>query len=245
MIGIIGIIGYGVIGKTTHQVLFPTEDVKIHDVVLDTDIMDLLGSEMVFVCIPTNSSADFFEIKNIIELFTDKSPETEVVIRSTVIPGFFNELGGNVTYLPEFLRERNAINDARNCEVLFYSTNLKESKLHNYNEFNFKLKRIKFSELEILKLMANNYYAMKVVFANHYYDICEKYDADYGVILDSFYKSKNGQSYMNVNENLRGYGGKCLPKDIDFAIDIFDDCKLFQSIKEDNQKWKITIREDV
>ena len=50
---------------------------------------------------------------------------------------------------------------------------------------------------------------------------------------------------MNVNENLRGYGGKCLPKDIDFAIDIFDDCKLFQSIKEDNQKWKITIREDV
>jgi UDPglucose 6-dehydrogenase len=241
----IGIIGYGVIGKTTHQVLFPTEDVKIHDIVLDTDILNLLDSEMIFVCIPTNCNADFLEIQNIIELFTDKSPETEIIIRSTIIPGFFNQVDGNLTYFPEFLRERNAIEDAKNAKVLFYSTNLEESKLHNYNQFNFKLKRIKFSELEILKLMSNNYYAMKVVFANHYYNICQKYDADYDVLLDSFYKSKNGQSYMDVNENLRGYGGKCLPKDIDFAIDIFDNCKLFKSIKEDNQKWINTIKEDI
>jgi UDPglucose 6-dehydrogenase len=93
--------------------------------------------------------------------------------------------------------------------------------------------------------MANNYYAMKVVFANHYYEICKKYDADYEVLLEAFYESKNGQSYMEVNENLRGYGGKCLPKDIDFAIDVFRDCKLFQSIKDDNQKWKTTVREDI
>ena len=241
----IGIIGYGIIGKTTHEVLFPDENVKIHDITVDTNIFDLFGSEIVFVCIPTNNHSDILEIKNIIKTFQNQSPKTEVVIRSTVIPGFFNGFGGNITYLPEFLRERNAIDDARNSKVLFYSTNLEESKLHNYNQFNFKLKRIKFSELEILKLMSNNYYAMKVVFANHYYDICQKYDADYDVLLDSFYKSKNGQSYMNVNENLRGYGGKCLPKDIDFAIDIFDDCNLFRSIKEDNRKWETTVRDDI
>jgi UDP-glucose 6-dehydrogenase len=50
---------------------------------------------------------------------------------------------------------------------------------------------------------------------------------------------------MEVNEDLRGYGGKCLPKDIDFSIDIFDDCKLFRAIKEDNCKWKTTIRDDI
>lgn len=128
---------------------------------------------------------------------------------------------------------------------MLYSTNLKKSKLYNYDEFNSKLKKLKFSELEILKLMSNNYYAMKVVFANHYYDLCKKYNAEYDIVLDSFYKTKNGQSYMDVNENLRGYGGKCLPKDIDFAMNIFDDSKLFESIKIDNQKWKTTIRTDI
>jgi UDPglucose 6-dehydrogenase len=241
----IGIIGYGVIGKTTHQVLFSTENVKIHDAIMSTNISDLFGSELVFVCIPTNNHSDILEIKNIIKIFQIQSPKTEIIIRSTIIPGFFNEITANVTYFPEFLRERNAINDAKNAEVLFYASNLKKSKLQNYNQFNFKLKRIKFSELEILKLMSNNYYAMKVVFANHYYDICKKYGANYDVLLDSFYQTKNGQSYMKVNENLRGYGGKCLPKDIDFSIDIFNDCKLFQSIKEDNQKWKTTVREDI
>jgi UDPglucose 6-dehydrogenase len=241
----IGIIGYGVIGKTTHQVLFPIENVKIHDVIMNTNISDLFGSELVFVCIPTNNHSDILEIKNIIKTFQNQSPETEIVIRSTIIPGFFNEITGNVTYFPEFLRERNAINDAKNVEVLFYASNLQKSRLHDYDEFNFKLKRIKFSELEILKLMSNNYYAMKVVFANHYYDICKKYSADYDVLLHSFRQTKNGQSYMEVNENLRGYGGKCLPKDMDFSIDIFNNCKLFQSIKEDNQKWEITVREDI
>lgn len=241
----IGIIGYGVVGKTTHQVFFPWENVQIHDISLDTNISDLFGSELVFICIPTDSYSDLLEIKKLISIFTENSPETEIIVRSTVVPGFFQHLEGNLTYLPEFLRERNAVNDAKNAEVLFYASNLTESKLNNYEEFNFKLKRIQFSELEILKLMANNYYAMKVVFANHYYDICKKYDADYEVLLESFYQSKNGQSYMEVNENLRGYGGKCLPKDIDFAIDMFRDCKLFQSIKEDNQKWKTTIREDI
>jgi len=241
----IGIIGYGVIGKTTHQVLFPTENVKIHDVIMNTNISDLFGLELVFVCIPTNNHSDILKIKNIIKTFQNQSPETEIIIRSTIIPGFFNEIAGNVTYFPEFLRERNSINDAKNAKVLFYASNLKKSKLQNYEQFNFKLRKIKFSELEILKLMSNNYYAMKVVFANHYYDICKKYGANYEVLLHSFHQTKNGQSYMEVNENLRGYGGKCLPKDMDFSIDIFNNCKLFQSIKEDNQKWKTTVREDI
>ena len=241
----IGIIGYGVIGKTTHQVLCPDKNVKIHDITIDTNISDLFGSEMVFVCIPTNNHSDILEIKNIIKIFQNQSPKTEIVIRSTIIPGFFNEVMENLTYFPEFLRERNAINDAKNAESLFYASTLQKSNLQNYDQFNFKLKRIEFSELEILKLMSNNYYAMKVVFANHYYDLCKKYNANYNVLLDSFYQVKNGQSYMKVNENLRGYGGKCLPKDIDFAIDVFNDCNLFQSIKEDNQKWETTVRDDI
>lgn len=241
----IGIVGYGVIGRTTHQVFFPEEDIKIHDISLDTNISDLFGSEMIFICIPTDDYLDLLKIENIISTITYNSPKTEIVIRSTIVPGYFDFSNGNITYFPEFLRERNAVNDAKDADVLFYATNLKQSKLNDYNLIKPKLKRIEFSELQILKLMCNNYAAMKVVFANHYYDICKKYDADYNVLLDSFFQARNSQSYMEVNENLRGYGGKCLPKDINFSIDIFDDCKLFQAIKDDNCKWKTTIREDL
>jgi UDPglucose 6-dehydrogenase len=212
---------------------------------MQTEISNLFGCEIVIICIPTNNYSDISEIKKIISIFKNQNTDTEIIVRSTVVPGFFNEIDANITYFPEFLRERNALNDAKNATVLFYASNLKESKLNNYKNFNFKLKKLKFSELEILKLMANNYNSMKVVFANHYYDLCKKYDAEYNTVLDSFYKTKNGQPYMVVNENLRGYGGKCLPKDIDFAIDIFDNCKLFKSIKEDNQKWKTTIITDI
>lgn len=241
----IGIIGYGVIGKITHQVLFPHENVKIHDIKMNTCINNLLECELVFICIPTNNYCDILEIKKIIETFNDQSPETEIVVRSTVVPGFFNQCKGNLTYFPEFLRERKAFDDAKNAKILFYSTNLLKSKLNDYEQFNSKLKKVNFSELEIVKLMSNNYYAMKVVFANHYYDICQKYGANYDTLLEYFDEVKNGQSYMEVNDDLRGYGGKCLPKDIDFAISIFEDCNLFESIKTDNQKWKSSIRTDI
>lgn len=241
----IGIVGYGVIGKTTHQVLFPSENIKIHDINLNTKISDLFNCELIFICIPTNNHSDIEEVKKIIFAFQKNNSDAEIIVRSTIVPGFFNQINGNVTYFPEFLRERNAFNDAKNAKILFYASKSDKSKLTTFDEFNFKLKKLKFSELEILKLMANSYYSMKIVFANNYYDLCKEYDANYNVLLDSFYQTKNGQSYMEVNENLRGYGGKCLPKDIDFAIDIFRTSKLFKSIKEDNQKWKTTIRKDI
>lgn len=241
----IGIVGYGVVGKTTHKVLFKSDNVKIHDIILNTNLSDLFECEIIFICIPTNNYSDILEIKKIISTITKENPKIEIVVRSTVTPGFFENIEGKITYLPEFLRERNAENDAKNSKVMFYATNLEKSKLKSYEKFNFKLKKIKFSELEILKLMSNNYYAMKVVFANHYYDICKKYNANYEVLLESFYQTKNGQSYMEVNEGLRGYGGKCLPKDMDFAVDVFDDCELFKAIKHDNQKWKTTVRKDI
>lgn len=240
----IGIIGYGVVGKATHQAFFSEETVKIHDIALNTDISDLFGSEIIFICIPTDNYSNFSDIREIISIFHKNSPETEIVVRSTVIPGFFNNPQEKLTYFPEFLRERKAIDDAKNAEILFYATNIPKSKLENHNQFSYKLKKIKFSELEILKLMSNNYSAMKVVFANHYYEICKKYDADYEVLLESFQQAKNGQTYMDVNENLRGYGGKCLPKDINFSIDIFGDSELFKAIKHDNLKWPTTIRQD-
>jgi UDPglucose 6-dehydrogenase len=245
----IGIVGYGIVGKTTHQTLFPDNEVIIHDSSHNTNLKDVFSCNLIIICVPTSNKKEVDIIKSICLEINQNNTEVEIVIRSTLPPGFFNELQTQInnplTYLPEFLRERYASEDSLNCKRLFYSTNASPSQLITFDKFNFKLRKINFSELELLKMMRNNYHAMKIVFANHYYDLCKKYNVDYNSLLNSFNKSKNGQTYLDVNENLRGYGGKCLPKDIDFMIEEFgDEVELFKSIKKDNLKWPITIRGD-
>jgi len=245
----IGIVGYGVVGKTTHQTLFPEKEVVIHDSSHGTYLKDVFFSDLIFICVPTNNKKEVDIIKSICLEINKNNSDVEIVIRSTVTPGFFEELQQEInnplTYLPEFLRERYAFEDSLNCKRLFYSTSASPSQLTTFEKFSSKLRKIDFGELEILKMMRNNYHAMKIVFANHYYDLCEKYNVNYNTLLNSFNKVRNGQTYLEVNENLRGYGGKCLPKDIDFIIEEFgDDVELFKSIKNDNLKWPTTIRTD-
>lgn len=241
---LIGIIGYGVIGQTTHRVLFPNQPVKIYDIAGESHIQDLYNCDLVFICIPTRNQNDLDAIKDYVSLLLLNNPTIEIVIRSTVIPGFFKDLTGNLTYLPEFLRERMAIKDAESSGIMYYASTSNLSQLEECANFSQKLKRIDFAELEILKLMSNNYRAMKVVFANHFYDLCQLHNANYDLLLETFNTIKNGQSYMEVRDDLRGYGGKCLPKDIDFAIKIFTDGSLFKSIKQDNTRWDATTRRD-
>lgn len=244
----IGIVGYGVVGKATKKALFPDESVIIHDIFLETSLEDVCSCDLVFICIPTNTQQNIEELESLCLKISSLNSTIEIVVRSTVTPGFFDNLQEKIknplTYLPEFLRERYSLEDSINCKRMFYATNCNNSLLVNFNRFNYKLRKLEFFELELLKMMRNNYHAMKVVFANHYYDMCKKYDVSYDNLLSAFNKSKNGQSYLEVNDNLRGYGGKCLPKDIDFMIDIFGDVELFKAIKNDNSKLKITVRED-
>jgi len=245
----IGIIGYGVVGKSTKLSLFPDQKVIIHDIAYNTEFDEILKCDLIFICTPTSNKKDVENLESICLEIGKNNSDTELVIRSTVPPGFFrnlqNKIKNPITYLPEFLRERYAIEDSLNCKILFYASNIIETKLKSFDRFSYKLKKMNFGELELLKMMRNNFNAMRVIFANHYYDICKKYEVNYSNLLEVFDETKNDQTYLEVNENLRGYGGKCLPKDIDFMIEEFgDNVELFKSIKNDNSKLPITVRKD-
>lgn len=236
----IGILGYGVVGKATHTFFLKDKDVIIHDIIFKTNIDSLLSCEVVFVCLPTNTTKDLENIKNVID-FLNNNKNIEIIVRSTVVPNFFTQLDRtlNITYFPEFFREKYIEEDYLNSDVFFYSSNLEQSYLETIEFINKKLKKINFGELEVLKMMKNNYNAMKIVFANNYYDLCSKYNVSYSEVLDSFLKLNNEKSYLQVNENLRSFGGKCLPKDLDFMITEFGKkVNLFKSIKKDNKIWE-------
>ena len=46
-------------------------------------------------------------------------------------------------------------------------------------------------------------------------EVCDRLDCDYTTVKDAFVKfGRCKDTYLDVNENLKGYGGMCLPKDV-------------------------------
>jgi UDPglucose 6-dehydrogenase len=68
-----------------------------------------------------------------------------------------------------------------------------------------------------VKYTKNTFYAMKVIFANQLYDICEALGEDWYAISDIITAQQAqpiGKSHLDPIFGLnRGFGGKCLPKD--------------------------------
>ena len=78
------------------------------------------------------------------------------------------------------------------------------------------------------------------------YEICQKVGVNYSKIKDAFVRrGTTKDTYLDVNENFRGYAGVCLPKDTkaldSFVKELGLDLKLFEIIDKENKKFKKTV----
>jgi UDPglucose 6-dehydrogenase len=72
---------------------------------------------------------------------------------------------------------------------------------------------------ELAKYMENAFLALKVTFCNEFYDIAEGFGVDYNELRELWLQDpRMGRSHTFVFPDDRGYGGKCLPKDVDAII---------------------------
>ena len=102
------------------------------------------------------------------------------------------------------------------------------------------------TEAELIKYFCNSYKAMKVIFANAFYEISQNLDANYNSIRSGFLKhTVNQQDYTKVDDNFRGYGGMCLPKDVKALSSLVKelnlDISIFDSIDKDNTLYETTV----
>jgi UDPglucose 6-dehydrogenase len=240
-----GIVGYGIIGKATHLGILNNVPVKIHDQKLDTNLSLLKNCKIVFFCIPTFDQSDIETMIQMTRELTEMNPQVKIVYRSTVPIGtcqyIYQKYNIHVFYMPEFLRERMWETECQKSELII---GLQDSYEFETLWPHKKIILCSWTEAELVKMFSNNLNAMKTVFANHFYDLSQSTNADYNTVLTLWQEIKNDQSYMNVSSELRGFGGKCLPKDLNFIIDTFADFgiqqQLFTAIKQDNTKWPIT-----
>ena len=98
------------------------------------------------------------------------------------------------------------------------------------------------SEAEMVKYFGNTWFATKVVFANQMYDVCRALGIDYNKVMESAAADKRiGRTHLEIwHKEYRGYGGKCLPKDIRALIQLADergvDLQLHKTVEQINNK---------
>tara|TARA_B110000285_G_C15126905_1_gene620814 strand:- start:1947 stop:2660 length:714 start_codon:yes stop_codon:yes gene_type:complete len=235
----IGIIGYGIVGKATEKSFTSGHEVIIFD--LDNGrFSDMFDCDLVFICMSTNSIQDLDILKSYCT-----SLSMPVIIRSTITPGFTRSLDDNIMFMPEFLRERHWERDCVDSYKILGTdspVDIELLKLLGYPQV------VPTGEAEMVKMMSNVFAALKITCANHFYNYSKELDIDYSVVRNLLQKTYTNQDYLEVTDSMRGFGGKCLPKDLELLLHEMGTHSLkqtlFTAVKNDNSLWPITIRDD-
>lgn len=257
----IGIVGLGVVGKAC-QAGFTRlgYTVSVHDLVLNTSLADVLSTDIVYICVPTPSKdtgeCDTSIVESVVSELVDLNYTGVIAIKSTVAPGttqrLIDQYGDQIVFVPEFLKERSAEYDfVFNHKLLLVGTNNVNHYYlvqRSHGDYPRDVMRVTPTEAEMMKYYHNTFNATRVVFANVFYDMCEKIGADYDRVKEAFLRNNNmPDEYLDVKPELRGYAGACLPKDV-LASQYFCDkhdlsFEFFKKLDETNQLFDGTVFE--
>ncbi|TSC95195.1 MAG: UDPglucose 6-dehydrogenase [Parcubacteria group bacterium Licking1014_1] len=250
----LGIMGVGMVGSALKR-CFEKRGIKlfIYDKGQNLGSMDDVNqADIIFICVPTPFDKNGgFDLSYVKEVCGNIKGEKIIVIKSTVLPGTTEGLQKNYPqhkflFNPEFLTELTADQDMDypDRQIVGFtkeSFNIAADLLLILPLAPFE-KIMPATEAEIVKYFGNTWFAAKVAFANQMYDLCQKIGADYDIIAESAAVDKRiGRSHLDVwHKGYRGYGGKCIPKDIKALIQFASangvDLTLHKTVEEINNK---------
>lgn len=239
-----GILGYGYIGKATHYGLLKNQKCIIYDNIFNSKKSILKYADTIFICIPTINDDDIKKIIDEILYLKQLNSDVQIIIRSTLPIGSsktIQQKTGNIIYIPEFLRERYWDTDCLKRPLIVGHDSNVNLPLWLEKE---EIIKCSLNEAELVKMFSNNFAVIRIAFANIFYDLSLKMNADYSHIKNMYFKIQHDQTYMEVpgHDGTRGFGGKCLPKDLDFLISTLDKYEInqnwFTHIRELNREWK-------
>jgi UDPglucose 6-dehydrogenase len=228
----IGIIGYGIVGQAVHYG-FSRANVRIYDKYKDTEGLEsvVANSEYIFIGLPTPTMADESGIDlSIVDEMVKKiaklasGTDKIVIIKSTVTPGTTAKYIKKYPRLlfcfnPEFLRESSFLSDFVNTDRIVIGAESDDvfRRVSSLYQSITPLVPIYYTDpttAEMVKYMANCFLATKVIFANEMYDICEKIGVKYEEVKKMVVADKRiKDGHLDIT-TLRGFGGKCFPKDL-------------------------------
>lgn len=261
----LGIIGYGFVGQAVASGFNTTsagkDTIRYFDKYKDSLSLEevVKKSEFIFVCLPTpmkddESGIDLSIINENISEITKYTNGTDkiIVIKSTVIPGTTARLEkeypkSHFAFNPEFLTEANFLEDFLSADrtVIGANNDLVSRSVAVIYRQRFpkgKIFQTDPTTAELVKYFANAFLALKVTFANFFYDYCQKIGIKYEEV-----KRMAAADPRIVDRHLevttqRGFGGKCFPKDLVSIMGEFKKAGVDTSLLDSMWKYNKKVR---
>lgn len=184
------------------------------------------GADAYFICIPVhtepNRKQNYHELQHVVRHIKNPAP---IFIKSTVLPGTCDHLNairdvGFVYAMPEFLSEKTCDEDFDKHPILVGIPPVDESHILSVVQDIFPgkvIEPVSNREAELAKYAHNAFAAVKVNFFNWVRELSDSMHCSYGNVLDGmmisgFYTRQHTK--VPGPDGSRGYGGKCLPKDL-------------------------------
>jgi nucleotide sugar dehydrogenase len=267
----IGIIGYGVVGKAVANTLSKKYEILKFDKYVDYDKFEtMIDCDFVFITVPTpfdceKNKIDESAIIESLARLENIGYNNIVIIKSTVTPGtcdrYTRKYNLKIVFNPEFLRESTTPSeDFEKQDTIVIgteNTEFYESVRKMFTKVtvpNAQYYHTTTTEAEMIKCVQNTMLASRVALANMIFDACQDYNIDYdklkAIAFDRFDVLGPHMVQVPGPDGNRGFGGKCLPKDIRAFYTVHDSELLRNiimyndSLREDLDEFLMNFKKD-
>lgn len=233
----VGIIGYGYVGRGTGHAFASVAEIEWHDPAVGSTLplSDLVHwAHALFICVPTpmaaSGAAELGVVREVVSQLAELHVHVPVVLKSSIPPGTTEALGQRwpsvpLVFNPEFFRERHYLEDAASPSrvILGWSAAIDcRQRARVRALFTRRFPRSPIVELtsveaELVKYAANALFGVKVSFANEMADLAESLGVNWEPVREALVLDPRvGDGHLMVPgpDGERGFGGKCLPKDM-------------------------------
>jgi len=260
----LGLIGRGFVGNAIYENLKAEYPFNIYDKDASRATCDNVRdichkSDIIYVALPTpmkdNGECDLSIILNVMQQVSYWYNDNIIIIKSTIPPGTCQKISAlnpklKIVFSPEFLTERNSVEDFQTCSRVIFGGNPEHTALcvemmrkafpnKRYEETDWRT-------AEMVKYFINTFLACKVSFANEFKQICDSVNTDYNKVRDlALLDERIGNSHLKVPgpDGILGFGGTCFPKDLNCLIFFANENGITPSVLECAWEKNLEVRE--
>ena len=258
---IVGVVGMGIVGGTiATRFEHSGFSVQGYDPYLEIGSPELLERcSIIFLCVPTPSAADGnHDMSAVWAAMETIEPHlqagTIVAMKSTVTPGTCAALTAafprlRMASVPEFLVATDPISSFTQADRIVIGASSPEAAAEIAGYFAVVAPGVPAcfvtpAEAELIKLCSNAMLAAKVSLANELSDICDRFDVAWPRVQAIVGLDRRiGRDHLTVSPE-RGFGGQCLPKDLDGLIAAARDAGYMPQLLERIAEFNRSIRNE-